>query len=443
MKTKLMLIIIIILTASGSVFAQSGTSLGLGNAYTTFARGSEAIFWNPANLAFREEGRPNFSFTVFSVGVNVANDAFSISDYEDYFTEKDKYLTQDDRQHLIDRISDTGWEFDVNVDATAMAFAYKNFGLSFSSNAFVTLNAPKDFVDIFFTGLEHREYNFSSSMDAEMYGRVNLAWGQVVARDKSLTLPLLNKTVNMTEIAVGGTFSYNLGFTAIQTEEADITTIINDDGIQTQGQYTANAAGFTREFDPEEGEWETKYAEGDAIRGKGFGLNIATSAKTDGGYVLSLVVKNIFNSIKWDKSILQINRTLDTGDAKFITGSNSLEDLDEDAVITDNDHVSDSFTTSRPFGFRIGAGKWGHRLKYAAEIGWEDKEFVISIGGGVRWSILNLYAGYGFKYGQNLSGGIGIGGERFMLDIGLGTQDGITPGGTKGVLLASSFRFGW
>lgn len=443
MKTKLMLIIIIILTASGSVFAQSGTSLGLGNAYTTLARGSEAIFWNPANLAFREEGRPNFSFTMFSVGVNVANDAFSMSDYEDYFTEKDKYLTQEDRQHLVDRISDTGWEFDVNFDATVMAFAYKNFGLSFSSNAFATLNAPKDFVDIFFTGLEHREYNFSSSMDAEMIAKVNLAWGQVIARDKSLTLPLLNKTINMTEIAVGGTFSYNLGFTAIQTEEADITTIINNDGIRTQGQYTANAAGFIREFDPVEGKYETKVAEDGAIHGKGFGLNLATSVKTGSGYVFSVVAKNIINSTKWDKSILQINRTVDTGDPKFIIGTNALEDLDEDAVITDNDHVSDSFTTSRPFGFRIGVGKWRHRIKYAAEIGWEDEEFVYSFGGGLRWTILNLYAGYGFKYGQNLSGGIGIGGERMMFDVGLGTQDGITPGSTKGVLLASSFRFGW
>jgi len=438
-----MLAILIVLLSAGTAFAQSGTSLGLGTAYSSLARGTEAIFWNPANLAFREEGTPNFTCTLFSLSMNLANNAFNMDDYENYFTDETKYLNDADKQDIIGKIPDDGWEFDMRVNLSALAFTYRNFGFSVSSDAFVELTAPKDFVDVAFTGISHRTYDFSASGNAENVVRANASYARVVMRDRTLSFPVLQRKIILSEIAIGGTFSYNMGIAAFQTQQADFFTIINDNGLKAIGNFVGKGARLKREYDPESDEYNTEFSGDKPIVGKGFGLNIATSMKTGQNYVISLVLKNIVNRTNWTESVLQVTRTLDTGDEKFITGADGLESLDSDDITTEDDHEINSFTTTRPFGFRFGVGKDAGRLKYASELGWEDEKFVAAFGGGLHWAVFNLFAGYSYKYGHNFSGGIGLGGDHLMFDFGIGSQDGITPGSTRGILFASSLRFGW
>ncbi|MFC1562327.1 hypothetical protein ACFL4Q_04955, partial [candidate division KSB1 bacterium] len=236
--------------------------------------------------------------------------------------------------------------------------------------------------------------------------------------------------------------SYNMGFFAFETQQADFTSVISDDGFVSSGRFRANATRFKRVLN-DKGEYETETDDdADAIQGSGIGLSIGASAKTDKDYVISFVLKNLYNRINWNKSAFQFDHILDTGDSKFFLGDGQFEDLEEDDFHTDNDHEISDFQTSRPFGFRLAVGREYRRYTYASEIGYEDEEFVFALGGGYHYMFLNLYAGYGYKFGNNINFGLGLGGDHFMFDFGFGTRNGITPGSTKGVLFATSLRFG-
>jgi len=441
-KSKIFIIFLTV-CMSVPVFGQSGGSLGMAGAYTTVARGSEAIFWNPANLAFLNEGRPAFTATLFSTSLAITNNAFNLDDYDTYFTDEDKVLSQAEKDDIRGKVPDSGLEIDMRSDVEFLAMAYKNFAFSFSSYGFTEAKAPQDFFDNVFEGFEQRRYNYSTTVDAELAASFNLAYGHTFWRNKSVVIPFIDYPLNLTEIALGGMVSYNMGLFAFESEQADLVTDITDNGIRAFGRFQGNGARLVRKLN-DEGEWDTEFDDEETFVGSGFGLNLALSAKTDKDYVLSLVVKNIYNRTTWNKSTLHVDREINTGDDyKFFTGENQLDDLDEDDITHDNDTEIGDFTTTRPLGFRIGAGRELGRYSYASEIGWEDEEFMFATGGSVRWAIFNIYAGYGFKYGHSFNFGFGLGNEYLMFDLGLGTHDGITPGGTKGLLLASSLRFGF
>jgi hypothetical protein len=261
-------------------------------------------------------------------------------------------------------------------------------------------------------------------------------------RDKSITLPL-GKMLNFTQIAAGMSFSYNLGLGVLETETADLFTTLSEDGIVAQGNIKSKAVHLVRKQDEND---STKYtieaAEEFKIAGKGFGINVAASGKLDNGYVVSFVMKNLFDQVTWDQNALEINRVLDTGTPKFPIGAGQLEDLDEDSVLTNNDKEISSFKTSRPVDFRFAIGKKTGRFMYATEIGREDEKFVYMLGGGVKWFLFHLYGGYRYRDAHNINFGLGLGGDRFMLDFGFGTRGGMTPKSNKGVIFATSFRLG-
>ncbi len=442
MKAKYIIVLLVLIMA-GSAFAQSGTSLGLANAYTTFARGSEAIFWNPANLGFREIGRPLYSVTLFAFDLGVSNNSVSLQDYEDWFTDENLVLTESDKDQIIGLIDDDGLKVNFNSNASIMAMAYKNFGMSFTMNGFGEVKAPKDLFRNALRGLEQKVYNYATTVDGEAVSSMNFAYGQVVKRDYDLNIPVVNRIIKMTEIAVGGTFKYNMGLMAFETSEMNFTTDIRDDGIRVNGRFIGKGTRFIREFDPNEDTFETEFDDEAGVVGTGFGLDLAVSAKTSTDYMLSLVVKNVFNRTKWTESVLQFDQAIDTGDPKFFVGDGQLEDLEEEDYRTDLDKEIDSFTTTRPFGFRLAIGREVGRYKYAVEVGHEDEKKVLAFGGGIRWAIFNVFGGYGYKYGNNFNAGLGIGGDHLMFDIGIGSKDGFTPNTSEGVIIASSLKFGF
>ncbi len=450
MKSKIFIILMIALTA-GTVSAQSGGSLGMAGAYTTLARGSEALYWNPANLAFQNEGKPAFSMTLYSFNLAITNNAFNMDDYETYFTDENKVLSEGEKSDIISKVPSGGLELDMRTDLEVFSMAYKNFAFSYSLYGSSEIKAPQALFENAFTGIEQRRYDYSTTGDGEFVSSLNFAYGRTVWRDISFVIPYIEYPMTLTEVALGGSFSYNLGMFAFVTEQADFYTEMSDDGLRAFAHFRGTGSGLKRVLkpqnewdDPLEPEYEIEYDEDNTITGSGFGINFAVSAKTDKDYVLSLVLKNIYNKTTWDKSALMIDRMYDTGsDPLFLVGAGQLEDLDSDEIETDNDHSIGSFQTTRPFGFRLGASREMGRYIYSSEMGWEDEEFVFALGGAYKWSVLNFYGGYGFKFGHSFNFGFGIGGEHAMFDIGMGTHNGITPGGTKGVLIASSFRFGF
>src|SRR5689334_7295181 len=77
----------------------STRAAAMGDGYTASARGYEAIGWNPALLAM--PGRPKFSFNIVQAGVRAGSNTFGLGDFNTY---RDKFLTNTDKQTLLDRV---------------------------------------------------------------------------------------------------------------------------------------------------------------------------------------------------------------------------------------------------------------------------------------------------------------------------------------------------
>jgi len=439
-KRKLLFTSFILLIA-GTAYAQSGTAVGMGEAYTTFARGSEAIFWNPANLAFRNEGLPSMSISLYSLKLNFGQNSIDRNFYDEFFTEKNKIMSSEDVDRLLGNIPDDGFRADFRSDISVLAIAWKNFGISVEGNAWADIKMPKTLVEIPFTGLAQKTYDFSPEGNAEAVGKINFAYGRIVAREKKVELPM-NKSLNFTEIALGGSFSYVKGLGVLKTESANILATVSDDGIVARGEIVASGTHLERKLQ-DDGEYNTEFVEDFGIAGSGYGINLATSGKLDNGYIVSFVVRNLLNKVTWDESALEIHRTLDTGDPKFIIGAGQLEDLDSDSITTEKDIEIGSFKTSQPMDLRFAVGKKAGRFMYASEIGRENEKFLFALGGGVQWAIFRIYGGYRYKSAHNINFGIGLGSNYFIWDFGFGTRDGISPGSNKGIIFASSLRFGF
>lgn len=438
---RIFYILLFIVMIPGGLRAQNGLGLGMGEAFSTFAWGSEAIFWNPANLGFRYEGLPSFSVSLYSFKINLGQNTVDLDLYNEFFTQKNKILTSADVDRLLSRVPDDGFEADFRLDVSLFAVAWRNFGLSFESMANANIRLPKALVEIPFKGLEQKTYDFSPEGNAEAVSKITFAYGRTIYRDVSLLLPLKLR-LNFREIAAGVSASYIVGLGTLRTDHTSLFATFSDEGIVARGRLTGKGTNLVQ-TPQENGDFDTEFSEDFEPGGSGYGINLAASGKLNNGFTISLVLKNLFNRIIWDKSAMQLDRTLDTGEPKFFIGPGQLEELNEDDITENFDKEIDSFSTSAPIDIRFGIGKQKGRYRYAGEIGRENEQFLAAFGAGIRWFLFNLSAGYKYKYAHNLSFGIGLGGEHFMWDFGFGTRDGITPSSNKGFVFASSLRFGF
>lgn len=425
----------------GNLRAQSGIGLGFGEAYSTFARGSEAIFWNPANLGFRYEGLPSFTVSLYSFRIELGQNSIDLDLYNEFFTEKNKVLTRADVDRMLSKIPDDGFEADFRTDISFMSIAWRNIGVSFETTANANLVLPKALAEIPFTGLEQKTYDFSPEGNAEAVSKITLAYGRSIFRNVTIIFPVIGR-FDFSEITLGGSISYHLGLGTFQTENAALFATFSDDGVVAKGSFRGKATNLFRQ-EQSDGDFDTKFEENFEPAGAGYGLNLAASGKMNNGYIVSVVFKNVINSVKWDRSAFQLDRSFDTGDPKFFIGAGQLEELNEDDISEDNDREIDSFTTSAPVEFRFGIGKRLGRIRYAGEIGREDDQFLGAVGGGLRWFIFDLSAGYKYKFTHNVSFGFGLGNDHLHWDIGFGSRGGVTPGSNKGFVFASNLRFGF
>jgi hypothetical protein len=280
--------------------------------------------------------------------------------------------------------------------------------------------APKNLFEIPLTGLSQSNYEFSPEGESEEVGKLNIAYGHTVYRNKSIES-------GIAEVAVGATISALFGFGTMRTTDAFLNIDVNDLGIVAKGSYVGTGA-----FD-----------DGNIV-GRGYGLNLGISARTSNNITLSLALDNVYNRIDWNRSTKEYVGTLDTGEPKFILGDGQFEDAEFDDFFEDDEVDIDPFHTKSPINIRFGVGTSGKYFALAAEVGRRNEE--VHFGGGARakLAIINLYAGYRYyQEDHNLTAGIGLGGKNFIFDVGLGTRGGITYMKQKGLLLSSSLRIGF
>lgn len=180
-KGLIVIAALLIAGAYGQVAAVPGDAspraVALGQAYTALARGPEAVFWNPANLAL--SGSRKFSWNLLGAGLCVAaeNNSFSVATYNAHFTAaNDKvspngspyYISPVTKKKLLADIPDAGLRMNGDIEPTLVAGLPLNGGVAFAIGQVrsaiavgftsgVESEIPKDVLEFFFFGNEFAE----------------------------------------------------------------------------------------------------------------------------------------------------------------------------------------------------------------------------------------------------------------------------------------------
>ena len=162
---------------AGAAHALSDTqprALALGQAYTALARGPEAVFWNPANLALR--GEPKLKWELLGAGLALIaeNNSFSTRTYNQSFTDATRRIEPAEKEQLLKDIPANGLRFNVDLVPFLSAGVPVNGGITFplgkETQAAVTTSlafgaegeVPKDMFELMLFGNEFdRRYDIA------------------------------------------------------------------------------------------------------------------------------------------------------------------------------------------------------------------------------------------------------------------------------------------
>ena len=426
MYRKMIFIIIMILLFISNSSAQEGVSLGLGGAYTAIARGPEAIFWNPANLALTSK-LPNFNLRLYSLGFNFGNNVFNIDFYNEYFTgtgEEDeegnkigRKLTDSDKDDILGRIPDSGLELLGRGDFSFFAINYNNVGFSIEANAFLKASFPKDAFNMILTDIGHKTYSFDVNAEGFSTAKANLSYGKSIL--KNTNEEPSDGAGKISELAVGFTLSYIKGLGYGEVTESDIKVVIDDQGFNAPSRIVAKSA----------------------VLGTGFGIDFGIGAVLNNGLQIGLAFENVPGYIKWSNEAKEYIQTFDLKRKRFI---DEFSDIEIDDYTDDIENELDSFTQMIPFNVRFGVAKYYKFLLGNVEVSRVYENIAVSVGGGLDLKFLELFAAYTRANDDNyFSSAVALNFKYFYLDFGVMNRGGITGNSSKALSLASSLRFGF
>ncbi|MFQ5649436.1 MAG: DUF5723 family protein, partial [bacterium] len=134
-------------------------SVAMGGAYTALARGVEAPSWNPANLGL--SGRKVPRLNLISIGVGIHNNSFSKSRYELY---SGSYLTEKDKQDIMNSIPAEGLWFNLNTEVQAAGLSIGPLAFTASGHAASDFSLSKDIADLLLYGNDfERQYTIGDT----------------------------------------------------------------------------------------------------------------------------------------------------------------------------------------------------------------------------------------------------------------------------------------
>ncbi|MFC1725758.1 conjugal transfer protein TraF [candidate division KSB1 bacterium] len=411
----------LILIYTSVVFAQSGSSLGIGG-NTAISRGVDAVYWNPANLAFEHKDYPKFQMILYSFTAGGGNNSFSFNTFNDYIGDGESiYLTEDDKNSILDEIDDDGLKFDASMGFSALSFRYKNFGVGIEGRVYGNVKIPKAIYRNLLFKIGHETYDYSVDGEGVGVGKLKFSYGRTIVRDKKLELPF-GKSIYLKEISAGLSFSYLTGLGFGEVEEGTAKIDINDNGILADVETRA------------------KYA----LMGSGIGIDLGFGAITNDGWNFGLVIENLVGSINWDDETELTSARLDVEDRKFAIGAGQWEDAGDDGFV-DTTYAIPAFSKSLPTNFRIGIAKeLSKKFLVNFEFANENKNFFTSVGGRFKLGILHLF--FSLKNGMgnihwNTAFALDL--KNFIFDIGVSSRSSFSFAGSKGFFVGSTMRIGF
>lgn len=451
MKTNKLVIIAALLIAGASTRSEGlgdtqTRALALSQAYTALARGPEAVFWNPANLALR--GGPRFQWEMVNLGFSLIaeNNGFSVATYNDNFTDKNRLITEADKNKILKDIPAEGERINVDIDPHFALLIPFNGGVAFpmpwglSSAVTLGLNTgfeaelPKAMIELMLKGNEFNKPYDIADWNGSGWSVFSLNWAAAKPWMPVQLKPYLD------EFTVGGTLKVlSGGYGEIQKSNGSL--LVEPQGMDLDFNLVTQGGG-----------------------GYGFGLDLGVAGVTkDRKLTFSAGLLNFLDYMSWGISPKQdsIFATANDMKATSIFGVKNIQDA-LDFRDVDGDNKTDStftknlgekaFSRSLPAMLRLGAAyqlqpkltlvgnydqafssgfgiKTTPRIALGAEyrlVDWFPTRCGLSVGGRSSGSSL------GFAFGP-----FNLGHAQFeVFDLALVNRGGLLPGVSKGTAIS-------
>ncbi|MEE8405089.1 MAG: DUF5723 family protein, partial [candidate division Zixibacteria bacterium] len=243
----------------------SARSVAMGGALTALADGVDAAKFNPANLGL--SGYQITSLELISAGINISNNSFTLSDYNNY---SGATLSTADKNDIMNKIPKEGLNLRAASEATAMSLSLGKFVFSTSAVAAADINLNRDILELVFFG-----NTFSDSItvdgsysDGLVYVQAGLSYGHRIYK------------AGQREFSIGTTVKYIRGYVVQEMVELSGTAVTLMTGLEGQGRMVARTASG----------------------GKGYGLDIGAALKLNQHYTIGLRIENALSKISWNKN---------------------------------------------------------------------------------------------------------------------------------------------
>ena len=414
-KKSILSAAVIVVLSTGVLFAQNGASLGLGGASTAIARGVEAVFWNPANLAFLPPDSLNHEIRLWSLSFGAGNNSLSMDLIDEFGS---KHLTEGDKDKILAEISDdAGLKINLKVDANILAVRYRNVVVGFEAMALGEGSIPKTLFENVFRGLERRKYEYDTDGFGVGIGRFSASYGRIVARNRKIVLPRNYGNIVITRMAVGVTASYIYGGGYARIEESRIIVENTPQGLNADIHIL------------------TRTSEG----GSGIGFDLGFAAETQSGWQFGFAIDNVLGRVSWSDNNKEKTETIQFDDL-FL---GDFGDLEEEDYHTSEDRPIGNFSYDLPRDSRIAVAKRFSKYYLGnVELAREFGHMRFTLGGGVLLRYFQFYAAYGRHEGDNyFSGAIIFNFKYFVMDFGVRNRNGLTARSSKEISFANSIRF--
>lgn len=313
-------------------------AMGLAGTYTALARGTESIYWNPANLALRDS--PKYSFPqLFGVNLIAENNSFSVSDYNKYNGED---IDAEASSDLLSKIPKEGMKLNTDVGVVVPILNGMAFPMPWNLSSAIAFNVrtgfegemPKDMFALMLRGNEFgKEYDIAK-WDGSGWGLVVFNWAAAKPWMPGRLKPYFD------EFTVGGTFKVLGGaYTEVLRSEGGFVTL--PDGVDVSASATARGGG-----------------------GWGLGLDLGAAGVTkDRKTTFSAALVNFFDFVSWSIEPKQhkVFVTADNLRVTRFTGTGDIEEVldnprnEKGEVVLDEKVPIESFRKSLPAMLRIGA----------------------------------------------------------------------------------------
>lgn len=274
----------------------SAAAFGMGGNFTAIARGYEAVAWNPANLAM--PNRPMFSMGLIVFGGSAGLDPIDVKMLHSF---SGQVVDSATRVSWLEQVRLAGGQRGrVDGGVTPLALSVGPVGLQLGSTAYTTLNLSPDAWEAMLFGNAGNNGGQAKSLDLT---GTSVRAGVISTAALSFALPVpINFTGGLLKdehAAIGLTAKYVMGNSLVVAQ--DLGSVLSD-SLQLSFPMIVPDSNYN----------------GSLGNGVGVDLGIAWGG---GPWKVGLNAENVFNSFRWDTTLLAAV----SGVGTFSTDSNATD----------------------------------------------------------------------------------------------------------------------